>query len=330
MKDLLVWVLADDRPGNVNQAINLAKSLEVTYKIKHITYNKFSQLPNLILKKSLFFISKNSRESLIKDHKKPDIIISAGRKTAAISHYLKNNLGKKIFNISIMRPQINISNFNLIIAPFHDNLKAGNVISIPGAINNIDVNLAKAQYQKFSQIFAKNHQNISLFLGGPSKNSNFNEASAKEIAICINKICNQENAKLLISTSRRTTNQIISQFKQNLNCNYQIFPFDKNKDKDPYLALLYKSNYTIISGDSISIISEACFFDNLVYVYSNSKICSKKHLKFHQSLSQKKYLKLIDNDCTTLEQYQKKPMQADTNIAFKIRAKISEFFKFFI
>ena len=48
---------------------------------------------------------------------------------------LKRIHGKRIFTIHIQDPKVNLSNFDLIISPEHDNLKGDNVIETTGAIH---------------------------------------------------------------------------------------------------------------------------------------------------------------------------------------------------
>ena len=44
-----VWLIVDDKPGNANQAISIARAMGVDYQIKHLKYN-FKRLCQKFLK----------------------------------------------------------------------------------------------------------------------------------------------------------------------------------------------------------------------------------------------------------------------------------------
>ena len=56
---MMVWILADDRMGNVNQLLGIAEALELPYERKDIRYTKWVRLPN-IAKHSNATISKSA------------------------------------------------------------------------------------------------------------------------------------------------------------------------------------------------------------------------------------------------------------------------------
>ncbi|MDH3661479.1 MAG: hypothetical protein OEU92_15860, partial [Alphaproteobacteria bacterium] len=48
-----VWMLADDRPGNVNQALGLAEALGEPFVVKTVGYSQLARLPNWLLPANL-------------------------------------------------------------------------------------------------------------------------------------------------------------------------------------------------------------------------------------------------------------------------------------
>jgi len=83
----LIWILADDRAGNVNQVLGVAEALGVPFEVKEINYNKHASLSNFIRGASLFGVDIESSSSF--DSPWPDLVIGAGRKTAPIARYIK-------------------------------------------------------------------------------------------------------------------------------------------------------------------------------------------------------------------------------------------------
>ena len=56
------------------------------------------------------------------------MIISCGRKSVIPSIYLKKTANKKVFNIHIQDPKVNLNHFDFIVAPEHDGIEGKNVI----------------------------------------------------------------------------------------------------------------------------------------------------------------------------------------------------------
>jgi uncharacterized protein len=48
-----IWVLADDRPGNANQALGVAEALGWPFLVKSLRYGPLARLPNLLQGASL-------------------------------------------------------------------------------------------------------------------------------------------------------------------------------------------------------------------------------------------------------------------------------------
>ena len=49
------------------------------------------------------------------------------------------------------------------------------------------------------------------------------------------------------------------------------------------------SNEIVVTGDSMSMVSEACETNKPVRIYYNTKFCSNKHIRFCNSLIKEKY-----------------------------------------
>ena len=319
IKNLLIWVLKDDRPGNYNQAINLANALAINYEIKEICYNKLAILPNFLKFGSFLTIDKSSKNNLINQKIKPNIIISAGRRSALIALDLKK-IYPNLFLINIMNPVHNIEKFDLIIAPKHDCLKADNVLEIIGSISQIKKKSIEENSQKFSDVFNKiKSPKIALLIGGSSKNSQFKLEDAQNLRNITDKLCKNMKANLLVTTSRRTDKFIIDEIKKD-NKNIKYF-FEWKKDApNPYFAILNTADYIIATGDSITMCCEICYLGKPAYIYSNKNICSKKHLKFLNDLFVGNFAIKLSCD---LEELGKKKLNKLDEVN-KLKAKIKE------
>ncbi|MGI9507829.1 MAG: ELM1/GtrOC1 family putative glycosyltransferase, partial [Geminicoccaceae bacterium] len=111
-----VWMLADDRPGNVNQALGLAEALGEPFEVKTVGYSQLARLPNWLLPANLAGLTRVSQKTLKPPW--PDLVIGAGRRTARIGRWLKRQ-HPGLCLVQLMWPGSS-TGFDLIAVPEHD------------------------------------------------------------------------------------------------------------------------------------------------------------------------------------------------------------------
>jgi uncharacterized protein len=278
-----VWVLTDNRAGNSKQAVALAEILGLPYKIKKLKYNFLAKLPNF-LKFGFLGITTASERSLKGN---PDVVISSGRRTATIALALKKRCDSQI--LQIMNPGISLKHIDVLILPHHDKKPKEKYLTktlfIHGALTHNDMCViqdhSKVWEDKF-QNFPKPH--IAVLLGGKSKNTNFTRINAKTLARLLLKMAEKIGGSLLITTSRRTPRASIEALEQQLKLQktipYYLYNFHESSTANPYLGLLGISDKIVVTGDSVSMCSEAVQTLKPVYVFSEVNMISKKHKKY--------------------------------------------------
>ena len=322
----IIWVLNDYRPGNYSQSLGLAESLKEEFLplkteivTKKITYNSLAKLPNFLKISGLHSIDRESKSSLLKQKKKPDIIISAGRKSAPILAYLKKKYSA--FAVQIMNPNFNFNKFDLVILPTHDKeIKATNVVRILGALTRIKEDLLQTEYQKFADIFEKiKKPKIAFLVGGSTKKKKFSANLAKNLAKKVSQIAENLKAHLFILDSRRTGAEISQIIDQNLSGNFEktFFKWQDCKENNPYFAVLQAADLIIATGDSISMCCEICSLGKKVYIFDSPEICSEKHQKFLENLFEARFAEKLDGklDDKTLEFNDSKKLSETNRIA---------------
>ncbi|MFV9875095.1 MAG: mitochondrial fission ELM1 family protein [Rickettsiales endosymbiont of Dermacentor nuttalli] len=288
-----VWTLIDDRIGNTNQTLGLANALNFPYIIKNIKYNNWIKLPNFLKYNSLLGIDKQTIDTLKEPF--PDIIITAGRRAAVSSLYIKRK-NPKTFIIQIMDPKINHQYFDLLIIPEHDSPPLSpNIIISTGAIHNVNQTLLKEQAEKWRTSFQHLRPPfIAVIIGGNSKHGTFTENNIKSLIHNINKIASSLVGSLLITTSRRTPMSLRTKLINSITVPHFIYDFHDNSS-NPYHGILALSDIIIVTGDSVSMCSEACYIGKPVYIFAPSNIISKKHYKFIEQLAQHNHANIFTN-----------------------------------
>jgi hypothetical protein len=309
-----IWVLVDSRVGNSNQAIALADELGEAYETKNIEYNCLAKLPNFILALRPFHVKESTLKEL-KDQELPAIVISSGRRTAALASYLKKLSGGKLKIIQIMRPDINPGKFALIILPQHDAFTQTlpNVIRIIGALNGIQKKLPLAATE-----FTKNHPDLEKFiaviLGGSNKKWDFNLANAELLSDKINLLAQNHSMPLFISFSRRTPLHVKKLFREKFHWPHIIYD-PAESSPNPYPGMIAKASYIITTADSISMCSEAAATGKPLYVFMPENFYLKKHKFFIQQLVDLEVAEILDNSVNHLEDYKYEPLTEITKVA---------------
>lgn len=343
----LIWVIADNRTGNTNQAIALAEKLAGEYMLIKLEYNCLAKLPNFLLKYYPIYVKKKILQDIMAKPL-PDMIITAGRRTAALAFYLKKKLKKEIKLIQIMQPNLPYEVFEAVILPYHDqrhcetasllrqsqdfftrllrqcyassrNDNFNNILPINGAINNVTDKFtsAEAELQKH---YPSLKQFIAVIIGGNNKKFNFNEGEASLFSSLLNTIYTNQKIPFFVSFSRRTPDSVKSIIKNHMPSS-TIF-YDPNQDAgyNPYIGMLANAKYIISMADSISMCSEAASSGKPLYIFYPENFNSSKHKIFIKQLVEQKIARIFDKSVTMLEEYNYKPLNEVERVAEIIKS----------
>ncbi len=279
-------ILSDGSKGMENQSIALAKILEINFKVIRIKPNYIIRFfPSLayyfhfLFIKSLYFLK-------IFEH---DSIITTGKRMSGYSILIKKIQQHKIINIHIQNPKIYSGFFDLLILPKHDNVKGQNIISTIGSLtffDQSDINHSFKLIKKKPFVF--NKPTVFLLLGGNNKRYNPSYSDFSRFLIEVKKSVEGINANLIISTSRRTpkkVSKIIKVLFKNYHNDYFLI---NEKDKHYYPGILKKTNFAIVTSDSVNMVSEISNTKIPLFVgylrKENGKIS-----EFHKSLEKNNY-----------------------------------------
>ena len=310
----LAWCLTDGSAGMISQVRGLAEALNVNYELKVVKLNfPWNKLPvNLLPMSNMMF--KNLSDFNL-DSKVPDILISCGKRSIYASLFIKKKSIKRVFSIHIQNPRVNTNNFDIVVAPSHDNVVGHNVITTDLAINHITPKLLDKHAEKMKDSFGSIQKPIcTVFIGGKSRNYKFDQSNVIELAKTLDKVMNNNNVQMFIVFSRRTDEFIKDYLKKKYSKQNIVWEGKEN----PYLALMHYSKYLICTSDSVSIISESVSAKKPVFIY---KLPSSKRYNriesFLSTLVKKNYVKILTDK---LEDYS----NSYTNETMEVARTINE------
>ena len=305
-------LLSEGMHGMISQIEGLARALDLDFTHHTVELNNFWKL----FHPKLTPISQKTFKKIDTDDF--DVIISCGRKSVIPSIYLKQNSDKKITNIHIQDPKVNLDNFSYVIAPEHDELNGANVFSTKGAIHyltkediNNHTNYLKDRLETGKEYFL-------LILGGPTKHYDYSDENVLDIFSLFNNLVEKNNLQGVIVPSMRTPKNIIELAKSKLGEKSLIID---TIDKKAYLSALSLAKYIAVTCDSTSMISEAALTGKPIYV---ANIPAKKNdyriKKFHKLFNQLDITKKLDDK---LETWHYENLDETNRIAMQIKKQLT-------
>jgi mitochondrial fission protein ELM1 len=265
-------LLTEGMHGMISQVEGLAKALDIDFTHHKVELNHLWKFipPNLSP------VSQNVFKKI--DHDDFDVIISCGRKSVIPSIHLKNTTNKKVFNIHIQDPKVDLNHFDFIVAPEHDAIQGQNVISTKGAIHYLTENEISENKDYLNSFIKKDERKIwTLILGGPTKYYDYSTKNMKHIFTSLYKLLKKHDFQLVVIPSMRTPINTIHYAREFFGDNHTII---MDVDKKAYLSALALSKNIIVTCDSSSMISEAALTGKPIYIAS---ILPRKNDKRFQS-----------------------------------------------
>lgn len=185
----------------------------------------------------------------------PDLLITCGRRSVALSMAIRRASGGRTFTVHIQDPRVPPACFDLVVAPRHDCLAGGNVEQTLGALHRVTPEKLAAEADRFRATFADLPRPlVAAVIGGNSKAYRLTADIAREIAAQLKTLAGQ-GCGLVLTFSRRTGAENEAIIREAL-AGSGVWIDDRRGD-NPYLGMLGLADYILVTADSASMVTEA-------------------------------------------------------------------------
>ena len=234
-----------------------------------------------------------------------EFIVSCGSVVAGVNNFLSRDYGAK--SIVVLKPGLlGYRRFRLVILPQHE-MRRGNDARASIVYTKAAPNLITPEYQaQQSQALLKRYSHlknnlklkIGLFVGGDSKNIFLDEHQMKVLIHQLTEVAQEINADILATTSRRTpapVEQLLhKRLRKHPRCPLLILAGQDNVP-EAVGGILGLSDIQVVSGDSISMVSEAASSGKNTIVFlpelrKKGTGAPNKHLDFIEMLGTQGYI----------------------------------------
>ncbi|WP_291295225.1 mitochondrial fission ELM1 family protein [Elioraea sp.] len=277
-----VWVLADPRAGTAAQALGIAERLGEPFAVKPLGWTALSRLPNLLPWGSLTGLTAEARAALAPPW--PKLVIAAGRRAAPVALWLKRRSGARL--VHVMRPGIAPDRFDLLVIPVHDApATTANILQVIGAPHRMTPSvLAEAAARLAPRIAELPRPRVALLVGGPVRAEGLDPALARDLATRVAGLALAAGGSVLATTSRRTGTLAEEALAAGLDAVPHLLHRFGKAGENPYAGLLGAADAIVVTGDSVSMLSEACMSEAPVFFWSPPGLAGPRHARFHASL----------------------------------------------
>ncbi len=252
----LAWGLLSDKPGDNRQVEQLVEALGYDYEIKHFTFRPLQHLPNPML--GATEITVQSRGSAVLQAPWPDVVVSAGRRTAPVARAIRERSGGRSRLVHLGRPRASLDAFDLVVTtpqyglPAHPHLVENTLpFQRPNPPDAATLEHWREEFESLPRPW------IGVLVGGDSFPLRLTPEGAARLGEQVSEAALARGGSLLVTTSPRTgADQTAALFRA---LRAPSLRNDWHSDRPGcYPSILALADSFIVTADSVSMLAEAC------------------------------------------------------------------------
>jgi mitochondrial fission protein ELM1 len=263
----VTWVLTGYKAGDNAQVLALADAIGWRYDIKCFNYRKTELLTNRLLAVTLAGIDRTSSSELSPPW--PDLIISAGRRNEPVARWIRKQAGGGTRLVHVGRPWAPLDVFDLIITtpqyflPDRQNVQK-NHLPLHGVMSGRLNEAADAWRHEFAHLTPPY---TAVLIGGDSGPFVFTAEKGQRLGQLVNSMALHDGGSLLVTDSARTPAPAFEAFQRELSVPAYIHRWSDAGDANPYFAYLALADQLVVTGESMSMLTEASFTCKPLYIF---------------------------------------------------------------
>lgn len=263
----LVWILRGPTTGDYAQLLALAESLGWRFETRQLVFRGYELLLHAWPRPSLAALNRTASDAL--EPPWPDLILTAGRRNELVARWIQRAAGGRPRLVHVGRPWSHPARFDLVISTQQYLLEpSARVIVNDLPLHDVDL----AALTRGAAAWRARWENLPrpwtvLLVGGDSGPLVFSRRQAHELARQTDALLAKTGGSLLVSTSRRTpvasADMLLASLRHTPAYRWRF----GDPGDNPYRALLGLGEQFIVTGDSMSMLAEACATGKPVYLY---------------------------------------------------------------
>lgn len=265
-----IWVLADPRAGTAAQALGIAERLAVPHRVLPLRWGPLARLPWPF--PTLAGLAPDCRAGFTPPW--PKLVIAAGRRSGPVARWLGRRGAR---TVQCMRAA---GHFDLSVIGRHDDPRPGpGVLPILGAAHRVTPERLALAREEWAALAALPAPRVALLLGGPVRGEGLSPGIAAALGARVAGFA----GSVLASASRRTGSAATDSLAQAIAGLPHHLHRWGGTGPNPFLGFLAWADLVVVSGDSVSMLSEALMGTAPLFIAPLGDE-GRRHLALHESL----------------------------------------------
>jgi mitochondrial fission protein ELM1 len=224
----------------------------------------------------------------------PDLIVTCGRRSAIVGLAVKRKAGGKPLLVHVQDPLAPLNNFDLVVAMQHDDVRGPKVIHVLTTMHDMTPErLAAAAEAWRPRLSHLPRPLVGVLLGGPTRHTDFGPDEVAELQRRLAAFRARTGAGAVIVPSRRTPDAVLELFRKGAQDDAGVWVWDRSGD-NPYVGVLALADRLVITGDSISMVSEALATQLPVEIFAANM--RRRHVGFIETLLAERQVRWFDGE----------------------------------
>lgn len=248
MLPAISWVLTEDYAGLRAQALGLAEAAGLAPATRVLRpCGIWRHLPAALWPRPLAAIEPDGIAPPL-----PELVIGCGGKSAAVLAAL----GRRMRVVIVQHPRLRPERFDLVVAARHDRLTGPNVLVTRTALHRVTpARLAAAAAEWAPRLAHLPRPLVAVLVGGSNGRFRLDAAVGAALASQLAGMMRADRVGVAVTPSRRTDPAVTGALRAAVEPLGGLV-WDMTGD-NPYFGLLALADAIVVTGDSVSMLSEA-------------------------------------------------------------------------
>ncbi|MCH8490260.1 MAG: mitochondrial fission ELM1 family protein [Oceanicaulis sp.] len=248
-----IWALTTGEAGMRTQARGLAARISASYEDKLFPLPApWSWLPGHL---APFALMRAAPHGLAPPW--PDLLITCGRRSVAAALAIRRASRGRTRLVHIQNPQAPARLFDLVIPMKHDRLEGPNVLPVATALHPFTPEvLAAARAEWAGALKPDSRPLLGVMIGGPTGRMEMTEDVVDGVLSAVSAFREQTDGRVRITPSRRTPEPVRARLREAALAD-EFVDVWSGEGANPYAGMLACCDRFLVTGESVSMVSEA-------------------------------------------------------------------------
>lgn len=249
-----IWAMSPGHAGMENQALGLAEAIALRIGAVVSARRVPVGLPWRILPGDVWPFPLRAPDAAALSKPWPDLVITCGRQAAPIGAAMRRQGAGRVRAVHVQNPLMRLGAFDVVVAPEHDGIAGRNVVTTMAALHRMSAaRLAAGRLAWAARLVVPGRRLVSVLIGAPGATGGADDQA--RLIGQLGRLAKDSTLRLALTPSRRTPAHAIDALRREL-AGSDAFLWDGSGD-NPYAGLLGCADALIVTGDSVSMMSEA-------------------------------------------------------------------------